>query len=316
MKNLLFLLLILVGCVSCEKEIDTYEGGSGIYFADGGLFSDTLRVAWGLKNSDVKTQSIQLQVCLYGNTANYDRKFNIEIYSDTDTLSAIEGVDFKAFDTEYVIPANQAEAFIDIDLLRTEDLVKHPKRFVVKLIENPELQFIYTREVAVQIDSVNFKMRDIDYQRVIVMNENFPMPAWWNLYGTKYFGVWSQKKSSLICSVPALWKGLIYNTDAMESAEALLKDFTYSDFEYLRNETPKYALDMEINGYQLKDIAKEIVTISYTSLKTYGKSEERLLEPLMENINKGLTPADIIIDKWENEWNGDISKLVEYSVLK
>ena len=166
MKNLLFLLLILVGCVSCEKEIDTYEGGSGIYFADGGLFSDTLRVAWGLKNSDVKTQSIQLQVCLYGNTANYDRKFSIEIYSDTDTLSAIEGVDFEAFDTEYVIPANQAEAFIDIKLLRTEDLVKHPKRFVVKLIENP-----------------------------------FPMPAWWNLYGTKYFGVWSQKKSSLICDV-------------------------------------------------------------------------------------------------------------------
>ena len=83
-----------------------------------------------------KKQSIQLKVCLYGNTADYDRKFNIEIYSDTDTLSAIEGVDFKAFDTEYVIPANQAEAFIDIDLLRTEDLVKHPKRFVVKLIEN------------------------------------------------------------------------------------------------------------------------------------------------------------------------------------
>ena len=142
--------------MSISFSHDTYEGGSGIYFADGGLFSDTLRVAWGLKNSDVKKQSIQLKVCLYGNTADYDRKFNIEIYSDTDTLSAIEGVDFKA---------------------------------------------IYTREVAVQIDSVNFKMRDIDYQRVIVMNENFPMPAWWYVYGTKYFGVWTQKKSSLICDV-------------------------------------------------------------------------------------------------------------------
>lgn len=54
-------------------------------------------------------QSIQLKVCLYGNTANYDRKFNIEVYSDTDTLSAIEGVDFKAFATEYVMSANQAE---------------------------------------------------------------------------------------------------------------------------------------------------------------------------------------------------------------
>lgn len=54
MKNLLFLLLILVSCVSCEKDINTYEGDSGIYFADEGIFSDTLRVAWGLKNSDIK----------------------------------------------------------------------------------------------------------------------------------------------------------------------------------------------------------------------------------------------------------------------
>ena len=101
--------MILVSCVSCEKDINTYEGDSGIYFADEGIFSDTLRVAWGLKNSDIKMQSIQLKVCLYGNTANYDRKFNIEVYSDTDTLSAIEGVDFKAFATEYVMSANQAE---------------------------------------------------------------------------------------------------------------------------------------------------------------------------------------------------------------
>ena len=178
MKNLLFLLLILVSCVSCEKDINTYEGDSGIYFADEGIFSDTLRVAWGLKNSDIKMQSIQLKVCLYGNTANYDRKFNIEVYSDTDTLSAIEGVDFKAFATEYVMSANQAETSIGIDLLRTEDLIKHPKRFVVKLIENPELRFIYTREATILIDSVNFKTRPIDYQRV-----------------------WSQKKTALICDV-------------------------------------------------------------------------------------------------------------------
>ena len=201
MKNLLFLLLILVSCVSCEKDINTYEGDSGIYFADEGIFSDTLRVAWGLKNSDIKMQSIQLKVCLYGNTANYDRKFNIEVYSDTDTLSAIEGVDFKAFATEYVMSANQAETSIGIDLLRTEDLIKHPKRFVVKLIENPELRFIYTREATILIDSVNFKTRPIDYQRVIVMNENFPMPAWWNIDGIKYFGVWSQKKTALIGDV-------------------------------------------------------------------------------------------------------------------
>lgn len=201
MKNLLFILLVLIGCISCEKDIDTYEGDSGIYFDDGGLFSDTLRIAWGLKNSDIKMQSVRLKVCLYGNTADYDRKFSIEIYSDTDTLSAIEGVDFKSVKTEYVIPANQAEAFIDIDLLRTEELQRHSKRFVIKLIENSELRFIYTREGSVQIDSNQVEMRDIDYQRVIVMSENFPMPVWWYVFGESYFGKWSQKKAGLICDV-------------------------------------------------------------------------------------------------------------------
>lgn len=96
---------------------------------------------------------------------------------------------------------NNWKLLLVLDYCCTEDLIKHPKRFVVKLIENPELRFIYTREATILIDSVNFKTRPIDYQRVIVMNENFPMPAWWNIYGIKYFGVWSQKKTALICDV-------------------------------------------------------------------------------------------------------------------
>ena len=102
----------------------------------------------------------------------------------------------------------------------------------------------------------------------------------------------------------------------MEAAQNLLKDFTYQDFEYLRSETPKYALDIEIKNYSLKDIAKEIVKISYNSLKMYAKSEETLLEPLKELIEKGLTPADVIIDKWEHLWNKDVSQLIKYSILK
>ena len=124
------------------------------------------------------------------------------------------------------------------------------------------------------------------------------------------------QRPEFICAVPALWKGLIYNNEAMEAAQKLLKDFTYQDFEYLRSETPKYALDIEIKNYSLKDIAKEIVKISYNSLKMYAKSEETLLEPLKELIEKGLTPADVIIDKWEHLWNKDVSQLIKYSILK
>ncbi len=124
------------------------------------------------------------------------------------------------------------------------------------------------------------------------------------------------QRSDLICAVPALWKGLVYNQDAMDTAKDIVKQFTYFDFAYLRRKTPQYGLDMKIKGMKLADIARELVNISYESLKSFGKGEEILLEPLKNFTAKGLTPADIIIDKWTNEWNGNIAKLVEYSELK
>lgn len=121
------------------------------------------------------------------------------------------------------------------------------------------------------------------------------------------------QRKDLIMAVPAFWKGLLYNKDAMDSVEELLKDFSYFDFEYLRRNTPKNGTNIQIKHRALKDIVKEIVDISYSSLKQ--SDESHYLEPLKILSDKGITPADLIIDKWENHWNGDVSKLVEYSAL-
>ena len=72
---------------------------------------------------------------------------------------------------------------------------------------------------------------------------------------------------------------------------------------------------MKIKHQKLSDIAKEIVKISYESLKTYKKNEEKYLEPLTALLDNGKTPADLIIQKWENEWQGNIKYLVDYSRL-
>lgn len=123
------------------------------------------------------------------------------------------------------------------------------------------------------------------------------------------------QRSDLICAVPAFWKGLIYNDIAIDAVNDILKNFTYFDFAYLRNKTPQHGLDMKIKNFRLKDLAREIVQISYDSLKSANEGEEVFLEPFKAIIDKGLTPADIIINKWQNEWKGDISKLIEYSKL-
>ena len=121
------------------------------------------------------------------------------------------------------------------------------------------------------------------------------------------------QRSPLIPSVPAFWKGIIYNDSAIDAVNEVLGDLSYFEFEYLRQKTPKTGLDIRIKKYSLKDLVKEIVSISYNSLKSAKNGEEVYLEPLMELVSQGLTPADVIISKWENEWKRDVSKLVEYS---
>ena len=123
------------------------------------------------------------------------------------------------------------------------------------------------------------------------------------------------QRFDLIPSVPAFWKGIMYNESARESVCEVIKDLSYFEFEYLRQKTPKTGLDVKIKKHNLKDIAYEIIKISYDSLKSQKQDEEKFLEPLIDLVSKGLTPADLIIQKWENEWNQDVSKLVEYSRL-
>lgn len=203
-------------CTACEKELDTYAGESGIYFDTFEMFDDTVRVPWGLKNSEIREQSLGLKVCLYGNTADYDRKFGIEVVTESgDEWGATEGVDYRPLVKECVIPANEAEALIHIELLRNEMLKEHPKRFTVKLVEGPELRFIYTRETSLVINSDNVETRALDFQRVIYMNESFPMPRWWYVYGNTYFGDFTPTKAALICDVMDIDREDFVDSDAL-----------------------------------------------------------------------------------------------------
>lgn len=207
-----YLYIILLGLFisACEKDLDTYEGGSGIYFDTSETLTDTITVSWGMKDGSVTTQTLTLDVLLYGKVVDYDRKFSIEVVSEaTDSLQAQEGTDYDSFPLEYVIPANEASAEVAVPLKRRDDLGEKPRRFTVKLIENAELQFLYTRQASV--DSVT--SRNIDFQRVIYMDEIFPQPGWWARVGQSRFGDWSQTKASLICDVMGIdretWLGSV-----------------------------------------------------------------------------------------------------------
>lgn len=199
MKQIIFILLLFMVFSACNEEvIAPYEGESGMYFDVKQTSLDTMFVAWGLKDSEIKEQTINFKVCLFGDVATYDRKFSIDIISDeSDTLRATEGVDYLKFPTEYMIPAHEAETNVKVKVVRMDVLMKQARRFTIRLKETPELQFLYSRRQT--IDSVTTRL--VDIQRVVYMDETFPTPWWWSRYGTSIFGKWSATKSKLICDV-------------------------------------------------------------------------------------------------------------------
>lgn len=113
-------------------------------------------------------------------------------------------------------------------------------------------------------------------------------------------------------SIPAIYKGILYDNSAIEEVEELLKEYDYGDFSELRYNVVKTALNTQIGKYFVKDIAKEILYIAEKSLISMNTGEEKFLEPIKEYTLQGICPADVILRNWNGIWNKDIKKLVEY----
>lgn len=113
-------------------------------------------------------------------------------------------------------------------------------------------------------------------------------------------------------SILALYKGLLYNRNALKEVEELVSQFSYADIMELRYNVPKSALNTKIDKYYAKDMAKEILKIAQNALKENGEGEEYFLDPILELTPYGLSPADVILSNWNGAWKKDISKLIKY----
>ena len=70
-----------------------------------------------------------------------------------------------------------------------------------------------------------------------------------------------------ICALSALWVGLLYDDDALESAWQLVKDWTEEERETLRNEVPRTALATRFRSTTVRAIAREVVRIARKGLR-------------------------------------------------
>ena len=94
-------------------------------------------------------------------------------------------------------------------------------------------------------------------------------------------------------SIPALYKGIMYDTDAISEVEKILDKYFYREINELRYNVAKYGIHSKIRGIKVKDICKNLVEISHYSLLKKGDNEEKFLEPVMKLLDSNKMPADV-----------------------
>ncbi len=181
------------------------------------------------------------------------------------------------------------------------------------------------------IDAAGLSFRDfLDGKLSVLPGERPTQSDWWDHLSTAFpevrlksflemrgadGGPWSR-----ICALPAFWVGLLYDQGALDAAWDLVKVWTMEERERLRNEVPRLALATRSpDGGTLQDLGREVLKIAHSGLKARarlnasGDNETGYLETLDEIVASGKVPAQRLLDAYNGEWNGDISRVYEQS---
>ena len=107
--------------------------------------------------------------------------------------------------------------------------------------------------------------------------------------------------TAMVCALPALWKGLLYDRESMRAAEALLEPLSYADVEAAGREVPEHALHADLGGREIAQWANELVDIAsaglerISALNAKGQDERIHLTKLEHLVREGHCPADVLL---------------------
>ena len=120
-----------------------------------------------------------------------------------------------------------------------------------------------------------------------------------------------------ICALPALWKGIFYDADTLASVWEMLGHMPIEDIDAGQLDVAKRGLRAEMGGRKVLDLARELVSLSGAGLRRIAaesegaQDESSFLEPMHEQIEKGISPGEEIAESWAGEWGRDRARLIK-----
>jgi len=122
---------------------------------------------------------------------------------------------------------------------------------------------------------------------------------------------------SLLCALPALWTGVLYDDAALAAAWDLCKAWTAEDHNAVRADVARRGLKAEVAGRSVQDVAKDMLAIARTGLKARNRlsgglvDETGYLAELDVIAHSGVTQAERLLELYHGPWGGDASRVFE-----
>jgi glutamate--cysteine ligase len=122
----------------------------------------------------------------------------------------------------------------------------------------------------------------------------------------------------LTCSLPALWKGILYDATA-RAAAANLVDANQAEREAASEAVSRQGLAARYAGRPVLGLARELVEIARSGLERIGHAgpnapdESAFLDPVLAQLALEKSPGQVVLECWEGEWERSFERLIEYA---
>ncbi|MGX9351726.1 glutamate--cysteine ligase [Shimia sp. W99] len=122
-----------------------------------------------------------------------------------------------------------------------------------------------------------------------------------------------------LCALPAFWVGLMYDQSSLDAAWDLVKGWNTEMREGLRVAASRDGLQAKFGDVNMHDLAREVLAISEAGLKARARAgagglvpdETHFLNALKESVESGKVPADELLEHYEGDWGGDLSRIYD-----
>ena len=121
--------------------------------------------------------------------------------------------------------------------------------------------------------------------------------------------------ASMVCGLAALSRGLFYDETALDSAFTLIKGLQPDIYPKLQLEAARLGLRAEALGRPVGEWCRDLVSIAASGLERLnaqdekGEHEGKFLQPLHAIVETGKTQADLMLERWNGEWNQQLEPL-------